>query len=48
MQMQVNVKERHCHLNQQSREQIERRIRSAFDRFSALLSKLAEIRSSTP
>ena len=32
--MEVNVKERHCHLNEQSREQIERRIRFAFDRFS--------------
>ena len=32
--MEVNVKERHCHLNQQSREQIERRISFAFDRFS--------------
>ena len=32
--MEVNLKERHCHLNEQSREQIERRIRFAFDRFS--------------
>ncbi len=32
--MEVNVKERHCHLNPDSRARIERRIRLAFDRFS--------------
>jgi ribosome-associated translation inhibitor RaiA len=32
--MEVNVKERHCHLSERSREQIERRIRFAFDRFN--------------
>ncbi len=31
--MEVHLKERHCHLNGHSRDQIERRVRFAFDRF---------------